>query len=59
VWGWVEIEDGLAGMRPKDGLDGYSSDKSEFDHAISHDERGGQEEAGPGLTSKSNLNLML
>ena len=34
-------------MRPKDGLDGYSGDKSELDYAISHDEWwGGQEETG-------------
>jgi hypothetical protein len=47
----VEIEGGLAGMRPKDGVDGYSGDKSEFDYAISHDEQeGGQEETGTALT---------
>ena len=36
-------------MGPKNGVDGYSGDKSEFDYAISHDEWlwwGGQEETG-------------
>ena len=41
----MEIEGGLAGVRPKDGLDGYSSDKSEFDYAASHNGRYGQKES--------------
>ena len=49
----MEIESGLAGMRPKDGLDGQSSDKSEFDYAIGHGEtNSGKARKRPGQGSR-------